>query len=445
MTILLLSILGKRSEFMLDNKKVLDTLWNDYLKIAEVNIVTGEYHFVKIMPGEDEKKCLEGKDYPEYSAIMADNFIHPDDAAEYRRHTDLEYLQKRLFGRRNRTFHNFRRKIDGKYKWIYFEMVLPSDFSRDNPWGVLTWKETDNDTCDMTDAMEMLSHTYYKILKINLTEDAYEIIKAHDSEMSDDKAISEKISEWFKRFAELGNVYENDLKAYRKFTDMSFLKKHFKSSREVLRCRYRRKIGDTFRWALMEIIPSMEYTDEMQIVMMYIRDIHDNYIAELQYQKELEYYCNYDALTDIKNRHSYNDFCADYEKNRKGAPLAVIFADVNGLKYVNDNYGHDKGDEYIRTFSSMLAEEFGHNSCYRISGDEFLVISETSRGEEFIKAAEAFRTRINAGGKAPAAIGCAWSAAPVSVGALVKEAETAMYSDKSRFYKQNTQFDRRNH
>lgn len=435
----------KRSEFMPDNNRVADTLWNDYLKIAEVNIVTGEYNFVKIMPSEDEKKCLEGKDYPEYSAIIADNFIHPDDAAEYRRHTDLEYLRKRLFGRRNRNFHNFRRKIDGRYKWLSFEIVLPADFSRDNPWVVMTWKETDNDTCDMTDAMEMLSHTYYKILKINLTEDSYEIIKAHDSEMSDDKGIADKISEWFNGFASLGNVYENDMEEYRKFTDISFLKKHFRSSREVLRCRYRRKIGDSFRWALMELIPSMEYTDEMQIIMLYIRDIHDNYIAELQYQKELEYYCNYDALTDIKNRHSFNDFCAEYEKNRKGSPLAVIFADVNGLKYVNDNYGHDKGDEYIRSFSSMLAEEFGHNRCYRISGDEFLVISEADECREFTKAAEAFRDRLHAEVRAAAAIGWAWSDDPESVDALVKKAEIAMYSDKGEFYKKNTQFDRRNH
>ena len=48
--------------------------------------------------------------------------------------------------------------------------------------------------------------------------------------------------------------------------------------------------------------------------------------------------------------------------------------DVNGLKYINDTYGHSYGNELIIAVSRVAAEVFGRESVYRIGGDEFVVI-----------------------------------------------------------------------
>lgn len=52
---------------MMDQKMVEGILWNDYYKVAWVNIVTGDYDFVKILETEEEKPCLEARTIYEYS------------------------------------------------------------------------------------------------------------------------------------------------------------------------------------------------------------------------------------------------------------------------------------------------------------------------------------------------------------------------------------------
>jgi diguanylate cyclase (GGDEF)-like protein len=60
--------------------------------------------------------------------------------------------------------------------------------------------------------------------------------------------------------------------------------------------------------------------------------------------------------------------------------LAVVVCDVNGLKHVNDTYGHAAGDEYIRAACKLICDMFAHSNVYRIGGDEFVVIV---RGDDF--------------------------------------------------------------
>lgn len=85
-----------------------------------------------------------------------------------------------------------------------------------------------------------------------------------------------------------------------------------------------------------------------------------------------------DALTGVKNKTAYNDAIRSIEhKMRVGHPeFAVAMFDINGLKYVNDNYGHDFGDMLIRDCCKLLCQVFKHSPVYRIGGDEFVIILE---------------------------------------------------------------------
>ena len=51
-------------------------------------------------------------------------------------------------------------------------------------------------------------------------------------------------------------------------------------------------MNDEFRWVLMEIVPANDYTHENQTIMLYVQDIQDSYIAQLENQRELEKFAN---------------------------------------------------------------------------------------------------------------------------------------------------------
>lgn len=85
------------------------------------------------------------------------------------------------------------------------------------------------------------------------------------------------------------------------------------------------------------------------------------------------------AMTDVKNKHAY----AVKEKQLdetidKNEPLefGIVVCDVNNLKYINDTYGHEYGDQLISDACSMICSAFKHSPVYRIGGDEFVVVLE---------------------------------------------------------------------
>lgn len=80
-----------------------------------------------------------------------------------------------------------------------------------------------------------------------------------------------------------------------------------------------------------------------------------------------------DLLTSLKNRNYLNKKASDWE-NSKVYPQAVVIIDLNNVKYVNDNYGHEEGDKLIVTAASTLVNTQLENSeIIRTDGNEFLV------------------------------------------------------------------------
>ena len=85
----------------------------------------------------------------------------------------------------------------------------------------------------------------------------------------------------------------------------------------------------------------------------------------------------YDELTGINNRAGYNKFAPRIleEAKRRKQPVAVIFADMDGLKKVNDLYGHEEGDAYIKAMANILEHNRRHGELLaRYGGDEFVIV-----------------------------------------------------------------------
>lgn len=85
-----------------------------------------------------------------------------------------------------------------------------------------------------------------------------------------------------------------------------------------------------------------------------------------------------DSLTSVRNRNAYEEKVRDFDFMIRTNPDFVRFSlavfDLNGLKIINDSYGHEKGDDYIIDACAILCRAFEHSLVYRIGGDEFVVL-----------------------------------------------------------------------
>ena len=60
---------------------------------------------------------------------------------------------------------------------------------------------------------------------------------------------------------------------YRQFTGIDRLRAYFREEKTKLSCRYRRKMDGEFRWVQMDLVPSIEYREENQILILYVKDV----------------------------------------------------------------------------------------------------------------------------------------------------------------------------
>lgn len=85
-----------------------------------------------------------------------------------------------------------------------------------------------------------------------------------------------------------------------------------------------------------------------------------------------------DALTSVRNKGAFtaylNKLQDDMDSFGEPAECALGVFDCDNLKKVNDHYGHDKGDIYLKTASRLICRVFQHSPVFRIGGDEFAVV-----------------------------------------------------------------------
>ena len=84
-----------------------------------------------------------------------------------------------------------------------------------------------------------------------------------------------------------------------------------------------------------------------------------------------------DALTSARNKGGFDEHILRLQEkidNKEPLEFAVVIADCDNLKNINDRYGHDKGDVYIKTASQLICGIFKRSPVFRIGGDEFAVV-----------------------------------------------------------------------
>lgn len=140
-----------------------------------------------------------------------------------------------------------------------------------------------------------------------------------------------------------------------------------------------------------------------------------------------------DELTGLPNRYCY-DQALESMRGEASPNTGILFADLNGLKYINDHFGHRYGDEYLKKFSESLAQSFGEDNVYRISGDEFVVIEKGVDPDVFKKQEANLEEDIVIKGFEVASFGAIHSSRCSEPLRLINEAESIMYEKKKKFH-----------
>jgi diguanylate cyclase (GGDEF)-like protein len=155
------------------------------------------------------------------------------------------------------------------------------------------------------------------------------------------------------------------------------------------------------------------------------REARHREVAELDAQT--------DPLTGLGNRRRWDRQLAAEEERclRYGSNAAVVTVDVDGLKVVNDRWGHDAGDALLRQLAGVLRRECRPGDVVaRLGGDEFAILLAETANPQAEAVADRLRTALHAA-DVPASLGVAIRGRDGLTGAW-RDADARMYAEKRR-------------
>jgi diguanylate cyclase (GGDEF)-like protein/PAS domain S-box-containing protein len=151
-------------------------------------------------------------------------------------------------------------------------------------------------------------------------------------------------------------------------------------------------------------------------------------------QRRIEYLSFHDQLTGLYNRRYFEEELVRLDQE-KTYPVSLIYADVNGLKIINDAFGHENGDRVIRWVAEVFTAVCAKDTVARIGGDEFIILLLDTGREAVEKIVERlrFQTADMAFNNVDLSISYGWDTkenAVQSTFSIFKNAEDLMYRKK---------------
>ena len=146
-----------------------------------------------------------------------------------------------------------------------------------------------------------------------------------------------------------------------------------------------------------------------------------------------------DLLTGVMNRNEMNNYVESLSRGEKqgNSSVAVLFADLNGLKDVNDANGHSAGDTLLKNAAKVLKTAFKETEIFRAGGDEFSIIALDVSEEELAKRIEKIRAISTDYENLSFALGGYIEKDSRNIRMALRLADERMYKDKQQFYENN--------
>lgn len=166
------------------------------------------------------------------------------------------------------------------------------------------------------------------------------------------------------------------------------------------------------------------------MVFLHILLNHTFYIKYLS-DKKLESISYTDQLTGAYNRHKLNEFLEGYSGNKES--LSFILCDIDFFKKINDNFGHDMGDEVLKLIAGILKNYLVRdNILVRWGGEEFLMVLNNFTEAEAYDLAERLRVAIQTNKESIIPVTMSFGVANFNVeyGETIKNVDKALYRAK---------------
>lgn len=196
-----------------------------------------------------------------------------------------------------------------------------------------------------------------------------------------------------------------------------------------------------FIWAAnIDVEKMMQIKETLELTSFLIGAV----IANSQLLSALEVMSSTDALTQVSNRHRMDkridSLAAD--KSIQPAALGILYADLNGLKTVNDTLGHVAGDKLLSKAASLLKIAFADHEIYRAGGDEFVVLCPEITEKELDRQTVQLRALADTTPDVSFAIGTVFLSGDYDINKAMMTADERMYKDKEEYYRQHPEKDR---
>ncbi len=195
-------------------------------------------------------------------------------------------------------------------------------------------------------------------------------------------------------------------------------------------------------WATnFEIMHTVHIKDTLELTTFFLA----SEIYDYQSMNRLQRMSTIDELTGVMNRNAMNNRVdlLHSAPEGEGHNVGVIFADLNGLKTVNDRDGHQAGDLMLKNAAMALQNVFIGDEIYRAGGDEFVIILPNVSQEDIEQKVESLRSISATYGNVSFAIGSSLQDDLNKIHDALSIADKAMYEDKDHFYRTHPELDRR--
>mgnify|MGYP000937824673 FL=1 len=208
--------------------------------------------------------------------------------------------------------------------------------------------------------------------------------------------------------------------------------------------KYELYIKDLERWYLISAFTDMSnYEDELIIYYINITDIKQQGQSLLNNDAEGKiYYLNdrdkllyRDKLTELYNKNFFEEELSRLDTKRQ-LPISLIMGDINGLKLINDAFGHSMGDRVLKRAAEIMTDSFRDEDIIsRVGGDEFIILLPMTTEDTALKIVERVKRKCELNPLDYIKINISFGAATKlsvdeDINKIYKKAEDRMYFNK---------------
>ena len=356
-----------------------------YLKIVKLNILTGEYKFIRNCHYNGGSSIDGISSFYDLAVHWAETgIIHKDDKKLFLKYFNQGYLSDRLLKKdvgRNITLYGLRYKVYGRFERIEMNIITDSKLSADYPYALICLRTENSFFCECDSAFSCgnIIRVIYKRLSDGHTEPVYLNVK----ELIRYESIS--ASEPMVSYNQL--VHENDREEFISFVSDENMLRTAESGSEALLC-FRRLMNNSWIQAYIKLIPDRS-SAEGNAVFVFICKAENNGGYPCDVLNAEEYLLTHDIITGTGNKDAFESLCRRYKSSDEKNPVGILYTNLPNEIYSSETK-LDSGIEALRKFAFLLSDSFGRGKVYRLSANEFAVLSSGIAADGFIKRAKRF-------------------------------------------------------